>query len=61
MRKVYPYQAHIRFPTEGEKQKAEEFAEKRGLSLANAARLALARAIREKWEFGPATKPKAKK
>lgn len=59
MRKVYPYQAHIRFSCEDEKKKAEAFAAKNGLSLANAARLVLARAIREKWEFD--LKPKAKK
>jgi hypothetical protein len=59
MAKAYPHQGHIRFASEEEKEKAEAFAERNGLSLSAAGRLVFLRAIREGWEFG--FHPKSKK
>lgn len=59
MARAYPHQGHIRFANGDEKKKAEEFAERNGLSLSAAGRLVLLRAIREGWEFD--LKPKVQR
>lgn len=59
MAKAYPYQGHIRFANEAEKEKAKAFAKRNGQSLSAVSRLVLLRAIREGWEFDLKPKEKA--